>query len=293
MNVQILILLNCLATLHATYDDKEDVSEENNPYYNNFGDKHNICPSDRKCVDGSINFLCRHRADYVSRHCKRFKRMPDSQQSRAHLVNMHNGLRNKLAYDERVANMNLVYWNIHLQHMAEQYLNRCRPYRDTCLRIGTRGITVGHNTLFIPSRRLSVLVEWEARTLRHWFIRLGSNKNTFKDMLNTNDIEPNLYQLIWPSLEFIGCSAAIMFDGFFVVCYYYPNITRSLSDELVYLGEKETCVCPTTRLRCSLVFTSLCGIDLNIYSGARHRCDELFIYFLFIIILKIFYRLRN
>lgn len=294
MNLKILILLICLATLRvACDDDKEEVDEENNPYYNDFGDRNSICPFDKKCIDGKRNFLCRHNAHQLSKHCKRFKMMPVTPQSRAHLVNMHNGLRNKLAYDERLANMNLVYWNIHLQHMAEQYLNLCRPYRDKCLRIGKDGYIVGHNTLFIPSRRVSVQAEWEARTLRFWFIKIGSNVESFQDMLNSNDIEPNLNQLIWPSLEFIGCSAAIMFDGFFVVCYYYPNITQKLRDEVTYLGEKETCVCPEKRLLCSQVFTSLCGIDLNIFSSTRPSFNELFSnYFIYIMILKIYHILR-
>lgn len=294
MNIKILILLISLATVRVTCDDdKEDVDEENNPYYNDFGDRRNICPLDMKCIDGKRNFLCRHNANKLSRHCKRFKMMPNTPQTRAHLVNMHNGLRNKLAYDERLANMNLVYWNIHLQHMAEQYLNLCRPYRDTCLRIGADGYIVGHNTLFIPSRRVSVQVEWEARTLRFWFIKLGSNVVTFQDMLSSNDIEPNLNQLILPGLEFIGCSAAIMFDGFFVVCYYYPNVTQNLRDEITYLGKKETCVCPEKRVRCSQVFTSLCGIDLNIYSNTRTpNFNEFSNYVIYILVTNINYILR-
>lgn len=149
--------------------------------------------------------------------------MPDTMSSRAKMLNVHNGLRNKLASEHRLANMNLVYWNVYLQAMAERYLRLCRPYSDTCLVIGYDATVVGHNSLFVPRRRLKVLIEWEGRTVRHWFLKLGSNILTLQDIIDDEFKEEKaIAQLIWPALEFIGCSSAIMFDGFFIVCYYYP-----------------------------------------------------------------------
>ncbi|KAH8409351.1 hypothetical protein KR222_001507, partial [Zaprionus bogoriensis] len=270
MWLPVILLLNSLATLHGI--EIGDLEDSNNPYYNHFGSRKTICPKSKKCLDGStFNFLCTRNPKALSRNCKRFKRMPDTGQSRARMVNVHNGLRNKLAYDLGLANMNLVYWNIHLQHMAEQYLNLCRPYRDTCLVIGTEGHKVGHSTLYVNSRRQEILNEWEGRAVRQWFLKMGSSIITLDQLMEDNYQEDDqlrtLAQLIWPSLEFIGCSAAIMFDGFFVICYYYPPMTSQLKQEITYLGKSELCVCPEKRLMCSLVFTSLCGIDLNLYSS--------------------------
>lgn len=293
MSKQILFLFICQATLpvHSLPADGAD----NNPYYNNFGSKHNMCPRHKKCIDGrTFNFLCDYKSNTFSKQCKRFMKIPDSMALRANMVNVHNGLRNKMAYDYRLSNMNLVYWNIHLQRMAERYLYLCRPYRDTCLMIGRKGIAVSQNILFVPSRNQGVLKEWEARAVRHWFMKLGSKIYTLDYLIKHNKKTSNLMHMIWPSLEFIGCSAAIMFDGLFIVCYYYPNITQDLRDEITYLGEDETCVCPPERLMCSLLFTSLCGIDLNIHSGASEAtiCNQVFIYF-YILIVGSFYSLTN
>ncbi|KAL7739769.1 hypothetical protein ACLKA6_015009 [Drosophila palustris] len=252
----------------AHYLDGHD--DGNNPYYNNFGSKSTICPVNATCLDGTFNFLCKENPMAMSEKCKRFVPMPVTMQSRARMVNVHNGLRNKLAYENRLANMNLVYWNVQLQAMAERYLRLCRPYRDTCLVVGYDATVVGHNTLFVPKRHLKVLVEWEGRTVRHWFLKLGSETVTLQDVIDDEFKEQKtISQLIWPSLEFIGCSAATMFDGFFIVCYYYPPPDTLHKLSFTYLKKDESCVCPPQRLMCSLVFTSLCGIDLNIYSRAR------------------------
>lgn len=292
MSRQTLLLLICLATLPASSSAPDD--NENNPYYNNFGSKYTLCPTHKKCIDGSFNFLCNISSSSVSKQCKRFMKIRDSRELRANMVNVHNGLRNKLAYDYRLANMNLVYWNVHLQRMAEKYLSLCRPVRDTCLMIGRDGYSLSQNILFVPSRNQEVLKEWEARAVRHWFMKLGSNAYTLDFLIKRNKKTSNVMQMIWPSMQFIGCSAATMFDGLFIVCYYYPNVTQDLRDEVTYLGKDETCVCPPERLMCSLLFTSLCGIDLNIYSGGSEStiCNEVFIYFC-IIIVGSFYSLPN
>lgn len=292
MSKHILLLFICLATLPvysiAAFDD------DNSPYYNNLGSKFTMCPRDKKCNDGTFNFLCARNSSSLSKQCKRFMKIPHSRALRTNMVNVHNGLRNKMAYDYKLSNMNLVYWNIHLQHMAEQYLYLCRPYRDTCLTIGRHGVPVSQNILFVPSRNQGVLKEWEARTVRHWYMKLGAKIYTLEYLIKRNKKTSNLMHMIWPSLEFIGCSAAIMFDGLFIVCYYYPNITKDFGDEITYLGKNETCVCPPERLMCSLVFTNLCGIDLNINSGASEStiCNQVFIYF-YILIVSNFNSLTN
>ncbi|XP_033150826.1 venom allergen 5-like [Drosophila busckii] len=244
--------------------------QTNNPYYTNFGSDSTICPEDGQCLDGTFNFLCADDSMKQSPDCKRFVPIPVSLRTVSRMVNVHNGLRNKMAHGLRLSNMNLVYWNIHLQRMAEAYLYLCRPYKDTCLVIGYSGIAVGQNTIYVPKRKMEVLKEWEGRAVRHWYLELGSSISSPDELMGQKDWAKleNFTQLFWPKLQFIGCGAAIMFDGFFVVCYYYPSAqNESITQAFTYLGPNEICVCPEERVMCSLLFTSLCGIDLEFYNG--------------------------
>ncbi|EDW04134.1 GH11630 [Drosophila grimshawi] len=250
----------------------EDVNENDigNPYYHNFGSKLTICPEHANCLDGKFNFLCAKDPTKVSMNCKRYVPIAMDRRSRSKMVHMHNGLRNKLAYDMRLSKMNMIYWNTRLQLMAEQYLNLCRPYRDTCLIVGYGGFQVGQNSLYVP-RRHEVLNEWQGRTVRQWYLELGSTIFNAQQLTEEQlkGKMGNLTQLILPRLEFVGCGAAIMFDGFFIVCYYYPPVNSSLKSELTFLKGSETCVCPMNRLMCSRHFNSLCGIDIESGNAIR------------------------
>lgn len=246
------------------YEEPEKYSK--NPYYFNFGSKHTICPTNATCLDGKFNFLCAPEPMKISKQCKRFLPIRNTHRSTLKMVHVHNGLRNKVARSYKVSNMNLVYWNIHLQNMAEQYLHLCRPYQDTCRIIGTDGYEVGQNWLYVRRHRAAILNEWEGRTVRHWVMDLFSTFH-FRHAVNDSREQPDhvrfLVQVMMPRLEFIGCGAAIMFKGFFIVCYYFPPAKGKLSSQLTYLLPNETCVCPEERHLCSSLFTSLCGIDIH------------------------------
>ncbi|EDW64866.2 uncharacterized protein Dvir_GJ17703 [Drosophila virilis] len=288
-----LIVFGYIGRLVGQDESDHDEDDLDNPYYFNFGSKTTICPQNASCLDGNTHFLCAKDPMKVSPNCKRFVLVPITRKSRSNMVHVHNGLRNKVAYDKKLANMNLVYWNMHLQDMAEQYLHLCRPYRDTCLIIGLNGYRVGQNTVFVPRQHFALLTEWEGRTVRQWFLELGRIKITSQDLV-TEQLKGkmgNLTQLIWPSLEFIGCSAAIMFDGLFIVCYYYPAVNESLKAQFTYLKADESCVCPKNRYTCSLLFTSLCGIDIEV-GGALITEFNPWNMFLLLFILFILYNIR-
>lgn len=245
-------------------DDMEDKRVHSNPYYFDFSSKNTLCPMNVSCVDGGKNFLCRKDPMTPSNNCTRFLLIKSTLRSRLKMVHVHNGLRNNLAKRYRIANMNLIYWNIHLQHMAEQYLHMCRPYPDTCRIIGEKGFEVGHNSIYVERHHAAVLFEWEGRTVRHWVMKLLSTLPT-KQMKSDENKEhtKTLAQVMMPKLEFIGCAGAIMFNGIFVVCYYYPPVKKKLSAQLTFLKHNQTCVCPKNRLICSLLFNMLCGKDIE------------------------------
>lgn len=232
---------------------------QSNPYYFDFSSKRTLCPKNASCVDGNVNFLCRKDPMTPSTACTRFLLIKSSHNSRLKMVHVHNGLRNQLAGRYRISHMNLVYWNIHLQQMAEQYLHMCRPYSDTCRIIGETGYEVGHNSVYVERHHVAVLYEWEGRTVRHWVMQLLSTLPTKQMKANRKA----LGQVMMPKLEFIGCAAAIMFKGLFVVCYYYPPIKKKLSEQLTFLKSNESCVCPINRRLCSKLFSRLCGKDIE------------------------------
>ncbi|TDG40207.1 hypothetical protein AWZ03_013371 [Drosophila navojoa] len=272
LTLQILLIYvaqifgSILKTPHdSDTDDTDDIEDSReDPYYFHFSSTRTLCPKHMSCMDGKTNFLCRKDPMTPSSECTRFLMIKSTLRSRLKMVHAHNGLRNTIARRYRIANMNLVYWNIHLQQMAEQYLHMCRPYSDTCRIIGENGYEVGHNSVYVERHHVALLYEWEGRAVRHWVMEMLSILPT-KQATNDQNKEhwQTLVQVMLPKLEFIGCAGAIMFKGLFVVCYYYPPAKKRLSEQLTFLKRNETCVCPNNRLVCSKLFNRLCGKDIE------------------------------
>lgn len=68
--------------------------------------------------------------------------------------------------------------------------------------------------------------------------------------------------MMWARSQFIGCSGAKMFDGFYVTCYYHPSGNR-IGMPVFEKGESEKDVCTTcteSRSSCSKFLTGLCGL---------------------------------
>ncbi|KAL9905065.1 venom allergen 5.02-like [Glossina fuscipes fuscipes] len=121
-------------------------------------------------------------------------------------VNTHNGIRNKIAGYWNIANMNLVYWSWELEVMAQIYLHTCSFAMDPCLKIGTRRLRVSQNQ--VTNKHL--VGRWPGYSVRTWYLELGHGVQTFEDYVKVLERgkNRNFTHMVWPNLQFIGCSAA-------------------------------------------------------------------------------------
>uniref|UniRef100_A0A1A9W4N4 SCP domain-containing protein n=1 Tax=Glossina brevipalpis TaxID=37001 RepID=A0A1A9W4N4_9MUSC len=138
--------------------------------------------------------------------CDDYKGVKLTESLKNMFVNTHNGLRNKVADHWNIGNMNLVHWSRELEVMAQIYLHTCSFAMDPCLRIGTRRLRVNQNQ--VNSKHLTG--RWPGYSVRTWYLELGYEVETFDDYVKVLERgkKRNFTQLIWPNLEFIGCSAA-------------------------------------------------------------------------------------
>lgn len=88
----------------------------------------------------------------------------------------HNGLRNLVAYNKSVANMNLLHWDMDLQHMAEGWIKQCQITTDSCnfIRFGDRVKSVGQNIRFESAEKLTPY--WIVLLVKHWFFEGRTEK---------------------------------------------------------------------------------------------------------------------
>ncbi|XP_073831443.1 venom allergen 3-like [Musca autumnalis] len=216
-----------------------------------------LCPlKDYKCGNNKTHFLCESLEpcpDYEYIHLTNaWKRI---------FIAGHNGIRNKVAEDWHIANMNLVHWSRDLETMSMLYLQSCQINQDHCLIIGEQKLRVQQN--YSLRRRLSK--RWPGRVVRSWYLEIGYNIDSLEEYLAQQSLEAmhNFSQMIWPSLEFVGCGAASIAPSLYlIVCYYYPAFNESLLPYEFHLG-RPCSKCKKNRNVCSLDFLGLCGIDVD------------------------------
>lgn len=97
-------------------DDDEDINACNNQ---KCGDRiHSSCAINQK----------------PNERCKDFTILDIGQEEIEHIVNGHNGLRNRVAnnYQKSASNMNLLHWDNDLQDMAKGWIIECIVNQDNC-----------------------------------------------------------------------------------------------------------------------------------------------------------------
>ncbi|XP_014092198.3 venom allergen 5 isoform X1 [Bactrocera oleae] len=172
----------------------------------------------------------------------------------------HNGLRNRVAKQYNIANMNIVHWSDLLQIRAERFLRRCRVEPDSCQKVGPRETQVNQNFHFHHG---VIHRQWAAHLVRKWYNEFNYREKweNFKEKRKSGLIG-NYSQMIYPSVEQIGCNAANLSDGTLFVCYYWPRTLKKYEAGFLY---GEPCSqCNPQLPACSRIFRGLCGIDLEI-----------------------------
>ncbi|XP_050330054.1 cysteine-rich venom protein pseudecin-like [Bactrocera neohumeralis] len=172
----------------------------------------------------------------------------------------HNGLRNRVAEQYNIANMNIVHWSAQLQMRAERFLRRCRVEPDACQNVGPKETRVYHNFHFHHG---IIHQKWSAHLVRKWYNEFNYRERweNFNEKRKRGLIG-NYSQLIYPTVELIGCNAANLSDGSLFVCYYWPRTSKKYEDGFLY---GEPCSqCNPQLPACSRIFRGLCGIDLEI-----------------------------
>ncbi|XP_055846630.1 GLIPR1-like protein 1 [Episyrphus balteatus] len=197
----------------------------------------------------------------------------------------HNGIRNKIAKEWDIANMNILHWSRELEKLSKYFLIDCQVRRDPCDFLVFKDITIGQNVFFSKASPGS---RWVGRTIRHWYSQLGydiKNWDQFREAEKKNISLTEITQMIWPSVEFIGCAAAKMFEGYMVTCYYHPSISKNWN---VFSHGKGCTKCSRERLTCSRDFTKLCGLDVPYNIGRGLANQAVIIYLVQFIIVNIF-----
>ncbi|XP_054730308.1 cysteine-rich venom protein pseudecin-like isoform X2 [Anastrepha obliqua] len=200
-----------------------------------------LCQGNITCGNGEPHFMCVHQPP----RCHPFTLLHlGSDQIHSFLFG-HNGIRNRVARQYQIANMNIVHWSVSLELMAERFLGKCRMERDAC-----QDVRVSYKLIKI----ISFTKVWQS-----W-------KNFYKR--RPSDTVGNYSQLIYPSVQFIGCNGGHFPTGHYVfVCYYWPRSSKNYEDG--FLFGKPCSQCDRKVPACSRVFTELCGIDIEVSKAMK------------------------
>ncbi|XP_055914917.1 cysteine-rich venom protein pseudecin-like isoform X2 [Eupeodes corollae] len=178
----------------------------------------------------------------------------------------HNGIRNKIAKDWDIGNMNILHWSRDLEKLSKYFLLSCEETKDVCNFLVSKDITIGQNIFFSEA---SPGPRWVGRTIRHWYSELGYDIKSweqFSDAQKRNGSQfTHFTQMIWPNTEFVGCAAAKMSGGYMTTCYYHPAVSENIHD---FSFDNKGCTkCSQERHTCSRDFNNLCGLDVQYSPG--------------------------
>lgn len=155
-----------------------------------------------------------------------------------HILDGHNGLRNRFAKENRASNMNVLHWDNDLQEMAEGWIRRCSIDVDICNYICgcfqyfniayfiltprsclyfsfqkvNDSFSVGQNIHY--TNTMSPKRGWATGAIREWYLHGNTINVSFWDKYvngHLNDLNINITfftQLMWAKTEFVGCGVA-------------------------------------------------------------------------------------
>lgn len=123
-----------------------------------------------------------------------------------------NGIRNKIAMDWRLSNMNRLHWSKMLHELSMRFLWECRFTTDNCNYIGNPRVTISQNMVFVKRSEVEDDNPY-GYALRKWyseFVKKESSFEEYESRFKNQRIEGigNFTNMIWPTTEMLGCAAA-------------------------------------------------------------------------------------
>uniref|UniRef100_A0A0A1XAF0 Venom allergen 5 n=2 Tax=Zeugodacus cucurbitae TaxID=28588 RepID=A0A0A1XAF0_ZEUCU len=213
------------------------------------------CENNLTCGRNEPHIMCESRPP----KCQPFESLKVGADEIYYFLLGHNGIRNRVAKQYNIANMNIVHWSAQLQTRAERYLKRCRVGPDYCQRIGPPETHVNQNYHFHHGM---IHQKWPAHLVRKWYNEFNYREKWKNfNRKRRRGLIGNYSHLIYPTVELIGCNGANLSDGYLFVCYYWPRTKKRYLEDFVF-GEPCSKCNPELPAR-SRVFRSLCGIDLK------------------------------
>lgn len=91
--------------------------------------------------------------------------------------------------------------------MSKAYLEQCTFQKDACLVLGKNYLEVNQN--FVIRKHLPA-ENYAGGVVRKWYLEIGFIRtyDEYRANVRYNRMK-NFTQMIWPTLEFIGCGAAL------------------------------------------------------------------------------------
>lgn len=122
-----------------------------------------------------------------------------------------NGIRNKIAMDWRLGNMNRLHWDTLLQKLSERFLWKCQFTTDTCEYFGSKDYTISHNLAFVKRKDLDD-DNPHGYAVRKWYSEFVKKESSFEEYetrfkKGVKGIG-NFTNMIWPTTELMGCASA-------------------------------------------------------------------------------------
>lgn len=135
----------------------------------------------------------------------------DNQKKLTYLLGI-NGIRNKIAMDWRLRNMNRLHWSTILQKLSERFLWKCQFTTDTCQYLGNKAVTISQNLAFVKRSEIEDNNPY-GYAVRKWyseFVKKESSFEEYESCFKNQGIEgiENFANMIWPNAELMGCAAA-------------------------------------------------------------------------------------
>lgn len=106
-----------------------------------FSYRWSVLDDDDEDLDACNNQKCDERShsscainQKPNERCKDFKMLDIGKEEIQHILNGHNGLRNRVAnnYQKPASNMNLLHWDNDLHEMAKGWITECFLKQDNC-----------------------------------------------------------------------------------------------------------------------------------------------------------------
>lgn len=184
-----------------------------------------ICSGDSSCTglektpklkesneEEDIKTFCVTAASFadVQRKYKFKEETMDIKQRLTYLLGI-NGIRNKIAMDWKVSNMNRLHWSPILQKNSEKFLWKCQFTADSCKYLSYPKIVINQNLVYLKNIEIEDNNPY-GYAVRKWYSEFVKKESSFEEFetrykRDVTGIE-NFTNMIWPTAELMGCASA-------------------------------------------------------------------------------------